>query len=295
MILQDKTIICKGRGDEFEIIPLGDIHIGARGCAEKPLKKQVKEIADNPNAYWIGGGDLLDAIKPQDSKRYDVDTMPDWMLEGDALTTREKLNDLLLQQLNRLCEILEPIKFKCIGCLEGNHEFSIRKYYNENIQKAICNRLDCKNLTDEAVIRLRFKRSHASATVIIYLRHGYGGGRTAGTEPMKLARMMAEWEMADICLTGHTHTFCVAPPKPVLEIPRTKKLPKELTQRYRFAANWGCWLYSHPAGPSSYASRACYPARPMFTVKAIIKPFHQQHINGVHTDQPLIELREVEI
>ena len=297
MRILEKTILCNGKSDVFEFYPIGDIHIGARHCAEKPLKQLLNSIPDN--GYIIGGGDWLDAIKPQDSKRFDMDTFPDWMLDGDANTTREKLNDILIQQIDRTVEIFEPHKMKIIGILEGNHEYTIRKYYNENIIKAFCRRLGVEDLTDETFIRLRFKRKSgdklACATVKLYIRHGYGGGRTAGAEPNKLFRMLAEWEDADICLTGHSHTFDVLPPKPVLYIPTAGTLPKEFHCKYRWAANWGCWLYSHPAGASSYSSRACYPARPMLTVKAVIKPFNSYMINGEKKYAPHIELRGIPI
>lgn len=297
MRIIDKVIKCQGRIDIFEIIPIGDVHIGARSCAEKPLRNMVKEITEQPNTYVIGGGDWLDAIKPQDSKRFDFDILPDWMIEGDALTTREKLNDVVEQQYERTIGIFEPIAEtgRLLGIIEGNHEYSIRKFYNQNVHAGMCRRLHATDLTDEALIRLRFQRKTGTATIIIYIRHGFGGGRTPGAEPNRLDRMLNEWEVADVCFTGHSHTFDILPPKPVLGIPRAGKLPSECTCRYRWAGNWGCWIYSHPSGASSYASRACYPARPMLTCKAVIRPFAQVAIGGESRTMPHIELRSITI
>ena len=241
-------------------------------------------------------GDLMDCIKPQDTKRFDFDILPDWMFDGEADTVRGKLSDILEQQLGRLVGIkglLRPIMTKCLGCIEGNHEFQIRKRYNEDIHKSICTKLKCKDLTDEALSRLRFKRDKAIVTVIVYTQHGHGGGRTAGSEPIHLARLRDEWEVADICVRSHSHTFGIIPPKPVLGIPRTGELPHECTQRYRFAANCGCWLYSHPRGKSTYASRANYPARPMLTFKSVIKPFRRVFMNKKEYNIPHIELRQI--
>ena len=297
MRIIEKVIHADGRSDEFEIYPLGDTHIGAHGCAEKLLRKHVKGIADNPNAYAIGGGDIGDLILPMDNKRFDFDSLPDWMLEGDAITTRERLNDILKQQLDRIDDILNPIPSeRWLGAISGNHEASIAKYYNSAIHKAICNRLDIQDLSDEAIVRLKFVRGKGfktSAVIILYIRHGYGGGRTRGAEANKIGAMIDEWEIADICFTGHTHTFRIEPPKPVLEIPRQGKVPKECTCRYRWGANWGCWQLSHPSGPGSYASRACYPARPMLAVKAVIKPFHCTYVKGKTIETPHVELRQI--
>ena len=297
MKIIDKVIKCQSRSDVFEFIPIGDTHIGARSCAEKPLRKKVREIAEQPNTYVIGGGDWIEAIKPQDSKRFDFDILPDWMIEGDALTTREKLNDIIDQQFDRTIDIFDPIAKagRLIGEIEGNHEYAVRKYYNQNIHAAMCRKLHIIDLTDEALIRLRFQRGTATTTVIIYIRHGFGGGRTPGAEPNRLARMLAEWEVADVCFTGHSHTFDILPPKPVLGIPRSGKLPSECSCKYRWAGNWGCWLYSHPVGPSGYASRACYPARPLVTCKAVIKPFAQKRGGGTQRTAPHIEIRSITI
>jgi hypothetical protein len=293
MRIIDKLIECKSRSDEIEIYPIGDTHIGTRACAEKPLRKLVKAIKDSPKAYVIGGGDWADAVIPSDLKRFDFDTLPDWVLVGGPKDIRQNLNALLSRQCERVTEIFEPVKDKIIGGLEGNHEFQIRKRHSVNLMGAWWNTLGLINLTDEALIRIRFKRGNGSVTVILYLRHGYGAGRTPGVEPNKLQRMLDEWECADICFSGHSHTFTIIPPKPVLEIPRKAKLPEECFCRYRWAANWGCWQYSHAVGPSSYGSRACYPARPMVSCKAVIKPFVSTSVKGQKVESPHIEIRQI--
>jgi len=295
MRIIDKLIQASGRSDTFEIYPLGDLHIGSRGCAEQHLRRHIGRIVKNPRAYAIGGGDWLNAILPGDSKRFDFDSLPDWMFEGEAETIRDRMKDVLTQQRKRLKQILSPIPAeRWIGAIEGNHEFAISKYHNRDLHHGLCADMGIENLTDQALIRLRFVRPpRAKATVILYIRHGYGGGRTRGAEANKVGRMIDEWEIADICFTGHTHTFRIEPPKPVLEIPRSKKLPAECTCRYRWGANWGCWVRSHAAGPAGYASRACYPARPLLSCFASIKPFVTKCKNKYAFDQPVIEIRQI--
>ena len=294
MRLIDRLINCSSRDNETTLYPLYDIHVGARTTAETLLRKHIKTIAADPNALVILGGDILDAIKPQDGKRFDMDTFPDWLLEGDATTTRERLNDILSQQLNRTVNILQPIEGKIIGAICGNHEFTVQKYYNENVQAALCRRLQCEDLTDESLIRLRFKCSSKMVTVIIYARHGWGSSRTESAEAMKLRAMRSEWEVADVSLTGHTHLALVLPPKPILEIPRSGKLPDETIVRHRWAANPGCWLFSHSVGASSYVSRSCYEARPMMTCKIVIHPYGYRICKGGNDiTRPHIEIRSI--
>ena len=197
----------------FEIYPLGDLHVGARSLAERHLRQHIGGIAKNPKAYAIGGGDWLEAVIPNDIKRFDFDVLPDWMLEGDADDVRGKLKDILTQQRKRFKQIVSPIPAeRWLGAIEGNHEHSINKYHNRDIFHDLCTDLDIENLTDEALVRLRFKLGSRTAIVILYIRHGYGGGRTAGAEPAKLYNMIAEWEIADILLhRPHAHVLYRTP------------------------------------------------------------------------------------
>lgn len=169
---------------------------------------------------------------------------------------------------------MKPLKGRIIGALEGNHEYTIRKCHNEDIHGYICSSLETDNLTDEAIIRFRFTRKGgSSAVVMVYLQHGNGGGRSYGAEPNHLGKLRDNWESCDIVLRGHSHTPHILPPKPVLYVPKSGKVPDELHIKHRYAANWGCWKYSHMSGPSSYESRANYPAHAMETCEILITPF----------------------
>ena len=275
MRLKHKEIKCKSRSDTFTLYALGDVHIGARSCAEKQFKKVVGQIRDDPNALWVGGGDYINAIKPQDVKRYNPEEMPDWMLDGKADEVRAKLSDVVKQEIERFAELVVTIQDKCLGLIEGNHEHSMKAHYNHNVMRALCDRLEVDNLTDCAFLRLSFlreyKESCATKTVKVFVAHGTGGGRTPGAEPNKLFRLAADKD-ADIFLCGHTHTFCILPPIPVLYIPIAGEMPKEALVKYKRAANWGCWVRGFAAGPSTYDSRALYPVRPLSTLKCIIRP-----------------------
>ena len=319
MYLLDHTIECLSTSDRVEIFPIFDFHGGKRNCAEKPAKKQVKEIArrntiKGRHARVLFGGDQLNAINKADVRRFDFDELADWVVapsdeelkkgltSGEiAELVRARLSNMVDQEINHTVGIFEPVKHLTLGAITGNHETMMRRMQSLNIHSAFCSRMEIQDLTDEALIRIHMVRRQKAgkivqvATVVIYLRHGYGGGRTAGAEPNKLDRMLAEWEAADVCLTGHSHTFCILPPKPVAILPTRGKLPKELFYRYRFAANPGCWLFSHKEGVGSYESMACYPARPMMTLKIVIWPFWATTKNCDKCSRPKIELRDYAI
>jgi len=129
------------------------------------------------------------------------------------------------------------------------------------------------------------------------MRHGYGSGRSAGAEANKIDQMMKDGitHDCDICFTGHTHTFHPGRYVPVQYVPSAGKMPKELLTRYRMGCNPGCWLLSHKIGPGTYESAACYPSRPMMTVKAVIWPFWHTKMRGQDISRPKIELRTYNI
>ena len=296
MKLLNIDIDVTSRSEIFNLYPVGDAHVGAFNFTVKKFKKYVQRIKDDANALWIGGGDIIDAIILQDQKRFDPDNLPVWMLTGGPDKVRKKIKDILKSQLDYAEELLEPIKDKCVGLIEGNHEYSISHYHNRDITADLAKRLDTIELTDCAFIRFRFKRLHQATTAIrLFICHGNGGGRTAGAEPTHLTRLAQERD-CEIILRGHSHIFHIMPPIPRLTIPATGDMPEHVLTHEVRAANWGAWVLSYANGPSTYDSRANYPVRPMCTVVAQIKPFCDiGRSTGLRCNKPRISLQELNI
>jgi hypothetical protein len=301
MRIIEEVIECGGRSDRVEIFPFFDMHVGKANCNEGAIKKQAQEIQKrdgmkNRHIRVVLGGDAANSISPADRKRFDFSDVADWLVQGTPEGVKDALADLPNREITRIEHILRPIKSNIIGALEGNHEKSLRKFHNMDVQERLCEKLGCKNLSDEALIRFRFKRkAGGTTTVVIFMRHGYGAGRSVGAEPNKLETMRAEWECADVCMSGHTHTYFNLPPKPVAYLPTRGSLPSELAWRYRYAFNPGCWLDSHSIGRGSYESGACYPARPFMTAKIVIWPFYHSEVGGQDLSLPKIEIRSYPI
>lgn len=304
MKIIEVEINCKSRSDRVEIFPFFDLHIGKANCNEGAIKKQVQEVlrrvkVSGRHIRVILGGDVVNAVSPNDRKRFDFSDIANWITDGTPAQILDALADLPNREIKRAEHILGPIAPYIVGALEGNHEKALRKYHNMDVQERICEQLGCLNLSDETLIRLRFKRpsgkKDSATSAVIYLRHGYGTGRSAGAEPSKLATMLAEWECADVCLSGHSHTFCVLPPKAVALMPTRGEIPEGLIWKHRFAANPGCWLDSHSIGRGSYESGACYPARAFMTCKIVIWPFYEQHVGSRDFASPKVEIRSYPI
>ena len=276
MRLVSKEFMTNSRTTEYELFTLGDVHMGAPNCAEDKLKRIVRRIADTPNAYWFGGGDILDAVILQDEKRFDPNTLPDWMLSKGPEHTRRGLSNMLTAQRDRFFRITEPIGDKCLGLIEGNHEYAMMKHHNRDILREMCEHFGTDNLTDCAFVRLQFGRKRGDEdrggpNVRVFICHGHGGGRSSGAELNILYNLAADKDV-DIVLKGHSHTYAIHAPIPMLTIPSKGKMPADPVVYEKYAANWGAYLYTYASGPSTYASRANYPVRPMYTVQAVIRP-----------------------
>jgi predicted phosphodiesterase len=273
--------------DTFNLYVIGDVHIGAYNCAERHFRKFVKYIENQPNAYWIGGGDYCNCITPKDLKRFDFQGLADWLLSGSAADIKEQMQDISKQERDRFCSIVEPIKDRCLGLIEGNHEQKFMQHNNNGHHYLMCDQLGVDNLTDCAFVRLAFRgKSGGGKSITVFIMHGMGGGRTAGAEPNHLARL-AHFADADIILRGHSHTFRIEPPEIRLCIPTQGKLPEECLEKSIRKANWGCWLKSYKSGPSTYDSRAAYPPRPLVPLEINIKPRH-----GEGRKQTIIRMSE---
>jgi len=300
MQIIDREVECESYSHVTTLFPIGDVHIGAFNCAENHLRAFVNYIKKTPNSLWVGGGDYCNCITPKDVSRFDARGLADWILEGDAQTIKETLTDIARQERKRFEDVVLPIKEKCLGLIEGNHEAELMKRSHNAHHYMMCDEMGTPNLTDCAFIRLRFRlkkkgTKSSGATVIIFITHGCGGGRSEGAEPNHLAKLAKSFE-ADIVLRGHSHTFDIRPPEIKVYIPRKGTLPDECMHKEIRKGNWGCWLKSYAVGPPTYDSQKTYPARPLQAMEIKIKPFCHRKMKvcgrEVTRQESLIKMQE---
>ena len=233
------------RPDTIKIYPLGDMHLGTKHCVEDSLRKKIDIIKNDPLAYWIDMGDSAEFIVPSDP-RWDSGGISDWV-EPDNLAT---------SQVNHYCNLLDPIKSKCIGKLKGNHEDAIQHHNHDNVQKNICDNLGVTDLDYSCFIKFVFKRKNSATVNVVtsMFTHGAGGAITAGAKLTRLQRLMDNFE-ADIVAQGHTHDLIIYE-KPYLTVDNTNKIKHKL----RVGAMTGCWFGTYTQDvSSSYGERKNYP------------------------------------
>ena len=131
MEIIEKNIEFKSkRNKDFTVIPLGDIHLGNKGCDEERLYEVVNYIKNKERCYCILMGDYVDAINYLDP-RFDSRQVNSRYILGDDKTL--SLENMIQRQVSDFLRIVTPIKDKIIGIISGNHEETVRKYHHWDI------------------------------------------------------------------------------------------------------------------------------------------------------------------
>jgi predicted phosphodiesterase len=184
----------------LNIYPYGDWHIGDKSCDMALVKESIRKVADNPNAYCILNGDLMNNCTRTSVSDSYAERMPP------------------MEQLNLILSLLSPIKGKILSIEDGNHE---RRSYREDgidLSRLVARELGIEDRYSQGgnLIFLRFgqsnsgrKESNGSGQIrqmcyTIYATHGSGGGRKEGSKVVRLADMASIVD-ADIYIHGHTH------------------------------------------------------------------------------------------
>ncbi len=262
MIPYEYTIPCTSRSNWFCLVPIGDLHAGIKNFAENDLKQVIEWIRKTPNAYWIGMGDYAEFINYSD-KRFDPYNISDWCLDS--------LDKLAQTQANYICKLFMPIKDRCIGLIEGNHEETIRLKYHTSIVDAMAHSLKTVNLTDCTWIRLKFARDSNASTrnVIVFAAHGSSAAIKLGGKINKITDIGNFFE-ADIYLMGHVHDRSSAY-RPRLYI-TTKGTPR-IYDRNKLFILTGTFFKTYQEHTRSYGAKKLYPPTPLGVEKIRIEPF----------------------
>lgn len=253
------------RSDYVDIVPFFDVHLGNAACDESLLKRTVRKVGDDPNCFWIGGGDLGDFINRKD-KRHRETAIASWLHGIDDIATTTK---------NRIVDTFKPIKNKCLGLLRGNHEATILKHHEVDIYAALLDglRIDHKTplmLGWQGFIVLKLRRLSngqrgSTWTVKIYAHHGYGGGRLEGGHALTLGRIFKDFD-CDIALMGHRHVRQVLS-RVQVGVTRNGKVEN----RYQVGAMCGSFLKSY-SEDEVYPEEKGLPAQPLGSIRVRLWP-----------------------
>jgi len=252
-----------GRGSQYNIYLLSDIHAGSKHIQDAELHATIADIRRDDFARWVGLGDLGDWIAYSD-RRFEHYEMADWL----------DIADPWMSTLEYLVDKLRPIKDKCLGLVRGNHELVAHQRYHFSAHKHLCAMLGALNLGDAAFMRLKFQRSASSdrRENVMYLTHGWGGGRTAGSRANKIEQLMRDFE-ADIYSFGHVHGQQVMVRSTRTQVNRDIDVAEA---RVRYGATSGTFLTM-----AEYEQRNGYAASAVGSTRIQLRPFDSREARRI--------------
>jgi predicted phosphodiesterase len=177
--------------DSIEIYTLADWHIGDKYCNISEIKDTLNYIKNTPNAYAILNGDLMNnATKQSVSDCYAEEMKPQ-------------------EQLQTLCDLIEPIKDKVLFITQGNHEARTYKTDGIDLTAIMAKQLGIydKYARVGGVLFLRFgedRKHHRRMCYTFYITHGSGGGKKEGGKANGLCDLASIVD-TDVYIHAHTH------------------------------------------------------------------------------------------
>ena len=180
--------------DALKVEVFADLHIGDRHCDMRLIRDRLKGLEDDPDAYCILNGDILNnATKTSVSDCYSESLSP-------------------MAQIQRAMELFEPVKERILAITTGNHE---RRTYNKegiDLMEVFARQLGLYGRFSpaSALLFLHFGQCSRRAacgrkmTYTLFVNHGSGGGRKEGSKAIRLADMASIVD-ADVYIHSHTH------------------------------------------------------------------------------------------
>lgn len=226
-----------GHGEWINLHHLTDMHLGAPDFAEDEFRERVALIAEDPRSRWTMGGDLGDLIRHNDRRYTPTELHPRY----------RQATDIALATQQHALELLEPIKDKCWGWADGNHERKVDETFGGHFGAEICTRLGIERRFVDyrgfVHVRVKIRGRGAQLGLLIDIQHGWQAGRGDGAFQNQ-ARVELGFTEADVVLRGHSHKpnhFTAV----TLDVDHRKT---RVVQRQRTVINGGSWRTGYRDG-----------------------------------------------
>ncbi len=273
MQINQISIHYPSRSSIFNIVGIGDIHIGNVGCDIKRLEEIITWIKKTPNTYVVGMGDYCEAIQIDDPRFDERSIDPEFKIRD--------ISHLISKQIKEVVNLFMPIKNRILGLLAGNHEETYRLHYRRDIIYEIAERLNLQDkvLGYDGFIQIIFTRKPknikgTSNIFTIYATHGFGSARKSGSKVNRLEDF-SHYIDAELIMVGHEHKKIIAPPIVKLGINNAGKL----YQRKVLAVMTGSFLRGYMENATTYIEKKGYAPCDLGIVKVMYKP-HTQDLHA---------------
>ena len=187
--------------EDITIIPVADVHLGAKECDEEKFFDFLNLVKETPNVYLALAGDLIN-----NATRSSV---------SNIFEERYRPSD----QKKMMAKLLEPVADRILVGIPGNHEARSGKDADDCPMYDIMCKLDIEHLYREniAIVKIQMGENQRgngayNPTYLLAVCHGSGGGIYTGGAVNKNERFGYTIDGIDALITGHTHKPVVSSP-----------------------------------------------------------------------------------
>ncbi len=187
---------------------IADLHLGSKEHMGEAWSKFCDSVLDDPNAYIILGGDLIN-----NGTRNSVSGPFD-----DIIRPRE--------QKIMMAEMLKPLADRILCAVPGNHEARSWKDADDDPMYDILCKLNLEDIYREniAFLKIKLGDDHKDPCYILTVMHGAGGGIWTGAAVNRNERFGYTIDGTDALLVGHTHKPYVTQPGKIYIDPYNNKV-----------------------------------------------------------------------
>jgi hypothetical protein len=240
------------RKDKFDIVFLGDIHVGSASFDRDYFENMIDFLAEQDNYRIVGMGDFMENTPPN-HHNFDWTHIDKEFLNAD-------------DQHAYIVEWFSKIDDKILGLIEGEHDLRTSPLTGHSWTRWTCHDLNIPYLGLSSIFRLTFQRIHERRSWDFYIWHGRYSGRKIGGAVNKLHEAASNWN-CDIYAMGGTHYLHA-------DIDQVGLLNSSgnLEKRKRAFLLTGSFLESYQEDIDSYAEPKQYPLQRMGSPKVKIYP-----------------------
>ena len=189
------------KDEDIHLHFIADVHLGAKEHLTNEWEKFCSTILDDPNAYIILGGDLINnATRNSVSNIFDETMRPS-------------------EQKRVMAKMLKPLRERILCAVPGNHEGRSGKDADDDPMYDIMCKLDLEDYWRENIAFLKIQLGHNpdhSSTYSLAVMHGSGGGILTGGIVNRNERFAYAIDGIDALLVGHSHKPAITQPGKIL-------------------------------------------------------------------------------
>lgn len=175
--------------NSLTLYPIVCWHIGARQSDEQFITDTIDRIKNDPNAVWLYLGDGGECVTKYSKGDVFAQTMPP------------------RDQLQKLVDLLLPIREKGLFLVKGNHDARTFKESGLDFTHALSLGLQLPYLGTSAFWNLKVNRTSYD----IFTHHGLDSGVNIGGK-VNAAKKFEQFVHADAIFSAHSHICCELPP-----------------------------------------------------------------------------------